>query len=255
MPESPGWWTVDVLDVYINYGMAGGSNKEETSAIDQRFFDRSANISAIGGKTIFGLYRIQQEGGVIGCKLFVAWDSKSALDAGKEALAKELQLSASEFDNVTEGYEGKMWTTDPTVPHKAEPQAGKEPVKSVLGIGVYHLNCGPGTTAKVTIDKFVDAFSIKAPDMAKINGKSHFGYYYKANESHKPTCFMLWDDSETKQKGKVDLWNIMMETKGHAGGQTQTSVHTLANGGMFKADSDRTYHEALISASVSSSYF
>jgi len=208
------------------------------------------SVSQVVGKSIFGHYLTNDDKTYV-AKLFVAWDSKESVQAGKTKICELLKMETADWDRETESMEGKMWMTDSETPHKAEPEAGAADKSHdrVIGIAVYHLN----VASKANIDKFKDAFSKKAPDMAKIPGKSNFGYYYDTNKSNTPIVFFMWDDQDSKDKGKTSLWNIMMATPNNEhGGTNSTSVHTLANGGMFCQDSDRTYHEANISTSPAS---
>ena len=91
-----------------------------------------------------------------------------------------------------------------------------------------------------------------------LEGKSYYGYVYSELAPSKPRCFIFWKDQNAKEKGKHQLWDIMMATSMKDGGipQPDLSVHTMSadGNGLFVDDSDRFYHTAWISTHLATSY-
>jgi len=228
------------------------------SEVHKKFGLCKAALAEIPGKTIFGFYRTQFND-QWGCELFIAWDSAIALEDARADVCIALlpvlpegsaTMTEAEFDTYTVRHEGKIWTTTGEVQHNPEPVAGNAagapPSSSIIGMNVMHL-IKPGY-----ITNFCEAFSKHAQKINDIPGKGYFGYFYPPApaDTSAPTVFTFWDSTRLKDQGKTTLWNVMMDTK-EGVHDSSYSVHTEASGGMFKCDSDRTYHEAL----VSNSYF
>jgi len=200
------------------------------------FTGAKAAISAIKGKSIFGIYHSND-----GTKFFVAWDSQAAMNSGVGPMVQALdgsgKFTETDWNDATTVSKGKLWSSPSEVAHK-QVQPGAAPQASVMGISTYSLQASP------FIDTFIKGMDIKHPNIAAIPGKSYWGYYY--TDTQKPEGFVFWDDQVKKDEGKTPLWDIMMATQPNANGHTDHSIHTMAHGGMFTQDSDRSYHQAMI---------
>lgn len=114
-----------------------------------------------------------------------------------------------------------------------------------VGLSVHHLESGR------YLDWFEAAHEQKKQDFVDLPGKCCWGYYAAENDDQ-PVSFVLWNSEEAKNSGKDKLWDIYMAHTPHATG----SIHTMpplfkadiqdGKGGMFKEDSDRSYHTATV---------
>jgi len=202
---------------------------------NQEFQKVKSKIKAIQGKSIFGVYHSNE-----GNMFFVAWDSPSAFKTAKAELVKAIgdsNFTEAQLGSNTTEWTGHIWETSNDVEHHYD-GANKE--GAVLGLARYKLS----NSSHLAL--FKEGMNKKAAEMGQIQGKGHWGWYGKEGEDA-PYGFVFWDTPETKEHGKSVLWNHMMATPDEGTpSDPNHSIHVMASGGMFKCDSDRSYHQAYV---------